>query len=183
MKNSQIMKDLRLLSTLLPHSWSIMCASSSTRPAVSTATSTFPPPLKWQKCKGGFFQCIILSFNHSEECLRVNVNPQFDQRGQVKHHRQVARPKSVLCSLDFLKSNLQVSHLPERGENVGHQLLISQSSPLLGVCCVEGVRDEQAAMVVIIVVRCNSNCFKLKAEKSVLDMVFPYGHSPGAAQG
>ena len=134
MKNSQIIKDLRLLSTLLPHSWSIICASSSTRPAVSTATSTFPPPLKWQKCKGGFFQCIILSFNHSEECLRVNVNPQFDQRGQVKHHRQVARPKSVLCSLDFdiLKSNLQVPIYL----SVVRMLVISCSSLSLLLCWV-----------------------------------------------
>ena len=34
---------------------------------------------------------------------------------------------------------------PESGENVGHQQLISEPSPLLSVCCVEGVRDEQAA--------------------------------------
>ena len=26
--------------------------------------------------------------NYSEKCLRVYINPQFDQRGQVKHHRQ-----------------------------------------------------------------------------------------------
>ena len=135
MKNRRIIKDLRLLSTLLPHSWSIICASSSTRPAVSTATSTFPPPLKWQKCKGGFLQGIILSFNYSEECLRVNVNPQFDQRGQVKHHRQVALPKSVLCSLDFdiLKSNLQVSHTYL---SVVRMLVISCSSLSLLLCWV-----------------------------------------------
>ena len=33
---------------------------------------------------------------------------------------------------------------PESGEDVGHQQFISQPSPLLGVCCVERVRDQQA---------------------------------------
>ena len=59
-----------------------------------------------------------------------NVNPQFDQRGQVKHLR---------------KSLQMFLFQPESGENVGHQQLVSQSSPLLGVCGVEGVRDQQAA--------------------------------------
>ena len=37
------------------------------------------------------------------------------------------------------------AELPQGGENVGHQLLISQPPPLLSVGGVEGVSNEQAA--------------------------------------
>ena len=40
---------IHLLLALFPHNWSIMWASSSTLPAVSTATKTFPPPLQTVK--------------------------------------------------------------------------------------------------------------------------------------
>ena len=40
---------------------------------------------------------------------------------------------------------LRIMLKPESGENVGHQQLISEPSPLLSVRCVEGVRDQQAA--------------------------------------
>ena len=107
-----------------------MCASSSTRPAVSTATSTFPPPLKNGSYWGSLFRQQMLEYVW-RRTSQNNVNPQFDQRGQVKHHCKT-------CKQDW--------DLPESGENVRHQLLISQSPSLLCVSRVEGVRDEQAAI-------------------------------------
>ena len=73
----------QLLPALFPHNWSIMWASSSTLPAVSTATKTFPPPLqevkiKWTKTY--VTACSIFSWESDR------VNPQIYQRGQVKHH-------------------------------------------------------------------------------------------------
>ena len=38
-----------------------------------------------------------------------------------------------------------LTELPQGGENIGHQLLISQPPPLLSVGGVEGVSNEQAA--------------------------------------
>ena len=111
-----IIKQLWFSSTLLPHSWSIMCASSSTRPAVSTATSTFPPPLKYWKLLGKSFRQQMLEYV-SRRTSQNNVNPQFDQRGQVKHHRKVSR-----C----FKSNLRVVRM----------LVISSSSLSLLLCWV-----------------------------------------------
>ena len=74
---------IHLLLALFPHNWSIMWANSSTLPAVSTATKTFPPPLqevkiKWTKTY--VTACSIFSWESDR------VNPQIYQRGQVKHH-------------------------------------------------------------------------------------------------